>query len=414
MKIIDSLKRKKKQLNKKRNKEKIKQQKLELLDVKIPSAYAESAQMPVDEKKMVFVEVMQPQLSNSLSYMYDYIQSNYDFEIKKYHLIHRSTTQSDYESRCLEAVRDIATAKYVFTSDASNALSAIPLREETKFVQLWHGCGAFKKFGFSTSELLFGANREERTKHPFYKNYSLVTVSSPEVIWAYNEAMGIDENSGIVKATGVSRTDVFFDEARKKAAFKKVEDVVPQTSGKKIILYAPTFRGKVGKAKAPGALDVKAFCEAFGDEYVLLIKNHHFVKYEMEIPEEFKNFAFDVSNKFSIEDLIFTADICISDYSSLVFEYCLFDKPIIFFAYDIDEYYDWRGFYYDYEEFAPGLIAKTNDEMIDYIKNIDTQFDLQKIKDFRQKFMSSCDGHSTERILQITIDNLEQHKKHLK
>ena len=106
----------------------------------------------------------------------------------------------------------------------------------------------------------------------------------------------------------------------------------------------------------------------------------------------------------SIEELLFVADICISDYSSLVFEYSLFEKPMIFFAFDLDNYYDWRGFYYDYKEFVPGPIYTTTEEMIDYIKHIDTKFDKQKVKQFRDKFMSACDGHATERIMKLVFD----------
>ena len=95
------------------------------------------------------------------------------------------------------------------------------------------------------------------------------------------------------------------------------------------------------------------------------------------------------------------ADICISDYSSLVFEYALFERPIIFFAFDLEDYIDNRGLYYDFDEITPGPICKTNDEMIDYIRNIEEKFDKQEVVDFKQKFMCSCDGHSTERILQF-------------
>ena len=73
---------------------------------------------------------------------------------------------------------------------------------------------------------------------------------------------------------------------------------------------------------------------------------------------------------------------------------------MIFFAYDLDDYFDWRGFYYDYEELTPGPIVTGTEEIIHYIKNIDTLFDRQQVIDFRQRFMSCCDGHATERIIE--------------
>lgn len=385
--------------------------KVQLLDKKVPRAYKQAAKEPIDENKIIFLEVRHDHVTNSLEVMFDEIVNNYDYTVHTHFLLNNAVPRAEYEKRCLDAVRDIATAKYVFTDEASNVLSAIPLREGTKIVQLWHGCGAFKKFGFSTADLLFGESAKEQMKHPFYKNYSLVTVSSPEVIWAYNEAMSIDENSGIVQATGSSRTDIFYDEEFKRTAFDRVYDVFPQAKGKKIILYAPTFRGRVAKATIPDMLNVKMFYDALGEDYVLLFKYHPLVKNPPAVPLEYKDFAKDVTNTLTIEDLLIAADICISDYSSLVFEYSLFERPLIFFAFDLNEYFDWRGFYYDYYDLAPGLIAKTNFEMIDYIQNIDTRFDKKAIQDFRYKFMRSCDGHATERIIQATFDDLESHRK---
>lgn len=127
--------------------------------------------------------------------MFDELANNYDYNIHTHFLLNGNTIRADYTQRCINAVEDIATAKYVFIDEGSNALSAMPLRPETKIIQLWHGCGAFKKFGFSTADLIFGESRKEQLRHPFNKNYSLVTVSSPEVAWAYYEAMNIDEKA---------------------------------------------------------------------------------------------------------------------------------------------------------------------------------------------------------------------------
>ncbi len=87
---------------------------------------------------------------------------------------------------------------------------------------------------------------------------------------------------------------------------------------------------------------------------------------------------------------------------------------MIFFAYDIDEYNDWRGFYYDYDELTPGPVYQTNEEIINYIKNIDTMFDKQQVTDFKNKFMRSCDGHSTERILEMVFGEALKANKRIK
>lgn len=381
------------------------------LKILYPSIYKKYSKQPVKEDKVVFIELRQPKISNSFSVIYNDLKENYNFDIHEHYLRTSFIPRPNHVKRCKEMIKDIADAKYIFMNEASNVVSSVPLRKETFEAQLWHGCGAFKKFGMSTADLIFGDNRRNMLKYPFNKNYSLVTVSSPEVVWAYEEAMNID-TKGIVQAVGNSRTDVFYDGSFINDAYKKLYKLLPAAKNKKIILFAPTFRGRVAHATSPDCFDVKAFCEAFSEEYLLLFKHHPNVKVRPEIPEEYKTFAYDFTDSMAIDELLCVSDICISDYSSLVFEYSLFERPMIFFAYDLDEYFDWRGFYYDYFELAPGPICKTNEEMIDYIKHIDERFERDKVIAFREKFMVSCDGHATERIKNIVFGDevLSKHR----
>ena len=217
------------------------------------------------------------------------------------------------------------------------------------------------------------------------------------MIWAYEEAMNLPE--GIVQPIGTSRTDLFYDEEFVNSRKEKVYQFMPEARDKKIILYAPTFRGRVSRAKAPDMIDFEHFAKELSDDYVLISKHHPFCQKLPEIPEELSWFAKDLTNDVTIEDLLCSADICISDYSSLVFEYSLFEKPMIFYAYDYDDYCDWRGFYYDYSEFTPGPIVQTEDELLAAIKDCETNFDKQRVIDFKEKFMGNCDGHATDRII---------------
>ena len=240
-------------------------------------------------------------------------------------------------------------------------------------------------------------------------------MSSPEVVWAFEEAMGLKDD-GIVRPTGLSRTDIFFNTKRKEQAYQHLYEEFPAAKEKKVIFYAPTFRGRVSEAAAPDQLDYRAFYERLGEDYVMVTKHHPFVKSTPPIPEELEGtFAIDITREstLTIEDMIFTADICISDYSSLIYEYSLFLRPMIFFAYDIDEYNDWRGFFYNYDELTPGLVFTTNEEMINYIEHIEERFDRKEVEAFRDRFMSSCDGHATERILQTVLPEvlLEKYRK---
>lgn len=364
-----------------------------------PLCYRWYARKPVDEKKVIFIEPRLDKLTNSIMEIYDYFKESGEYTIHEHYLRDRYARYRVQYKRSMDFIKDFATAKYAVVAEANNTLGCLPKRRETIVCNTWHGCGAFKRFGFSTADKIFGGSMKEKLKYPLYKNLDIVTVSSPEAVWAFEEAMGL-EGKGVVQPLGVSRTDVFFDEDYIKASVDRVHEAVPASKDKKIIFYAPTFRGRIATAVGPDALDVDRMARELSDEYVLIIKHHPLVKRPPLLSPDIKDvFAFDLTRNGSIDDLICASDICISDYSSLVFEYSLFERPMIFFAYDLDDYFDWRGFYYDYEELTPGPIVTGTEEIIHYIKNIDTLFDRQQVIDFRQRFMSCCDGHATERII---------------
>ena len=371
--------------------------------VYFPKVYSSYCTEPVQENKVLFLEMRFTKLSNSFELIYKALEESGEYDLKCSYVQFNFIRGREFTQRVNEMLKELATAKYVFVDDASLILSSIPLRKETVAINLWHACGAFRKFGRSTAELKFGSSAATLDKYPNYGNLTHVTVSSPEVIWAYEEAMHLPK--GIVKATGVSRTDQFYDKEFVESRKQKLYEIMPEAKGKKVILYAPTFRGHVATASSPDRIDFERFCRELGNEYVIVCKHHPFVKNPPIIPEELQHFARDLTKYLSIEDLLCCADICISDYSSLVFEYSLFEKPMIFYAYDYDNYCDWRGFYYDYSEFTPGPVVQTEDELLNSIKNIDTQFDKQKVIDFKEKFMGSCDGHATERIIALMKEN---------
>lgn len=369
-----------------------------LYHVLFPRVYANAAKMPVQPNKVLFVENKALELSDNYEQIVKELLRAGCWDIRPILLKEGHVSWPEYLENALGFLEEAATAGYVFLNDASKLYSCVDARPETKGVQVWHACGAFKKWGMSTAELIFGGTAKEKRKFPFYENLDLVSVSSPDVAWAYAEAMDLQGREGIIKPLGVSRTDVLFREDYLARARAETERAVPAARGKKVILYAPTFRGRAGSAEGPDAFDLPAMKEALCGEYVMLVKHHPFVKRRPAIPEACSGFAFDVTEELSIESLMCRADICISDYSSLVFEYSLFGRPMVFFAYDKDDYDDWRGFYYDYDELTPGPVLTTTEEVVDYILHVDERFDPEEVARFRNKFMSACDGHATERL----------------
>ena len=299
-----------------------------------------------------------------------------------------------------------AVAKYTFLSDYYLPAFANKPRKGSRLVQLWHGCGAFKKWGYSTKESSWGLKSDFFTRYNVHKTYTDIITSAEQVNSAYAEAFNADISK--VKALGVARTDVYFNQSfitEKTAAVYKKYNI---ENNKKIILWAPTYRGdSLQKSHNEITLDIEKLYNSFKDDYVLLIKLHpHLVKgfnAQTFVPDYMKSFAIKAHPSYPIENLLCAADILISDYSSLIFEYALLERPMIFFAYDLEEYESNRAFYYNYRDFVPGEIVSDTQGIINEIKKAEQDYDKERIKNFKNKFMSACDGKSAERILNEII-----------
>ena len=363
--------------------------------------YLRAAREPVDERKAVFVDATSLSMPSSMQLMWDELESRgFTCEFVSLHM--NCGRFSEYSRQSEKMAAMVATARLVVLCDMCVPLGVLPLRQETHVVQLWHACGAFKKFGLSTAEKIFGNTRAEQTKYSGYGNTSLVTVSSPEVVWAYEEAMGL-EGTGAVRALGVSRTDAFFDGARLEAWREQAEAAVPAIAGRRALLWAPTFRGQVAEARAPQTLDVAELRDALGDGWVLLVKHHPLVRERPAVPKGCGGFVFDVTDSLPIEAAMAASDACVTDYSSLVFEYSLLGRPMAFLVPDIGEYDDWRGFYYDFDAFAPGPVLSTTAELAGWARSLEPGACPPEVSAFRGRFMSACDGRATARIADAAL-----------
>lgn len=322
--------------------------------------------------------------------------------------IHNNSGGLGYLFRYFKLCMILPTAGNIIIDDTCNLFGAFKFRKGTKLIQTWHSCGAFKKWGYSIAGLSFGQDPDELDRYPAHRSYDLVTVSSEECVRHFNEAFGFDKSGkDCVKAIGVARTDYFFRKENLDAAYRALYEACPKAKGKRILLYAPTYRGDADKAYAPEMFDIGALKSRL-DGCVLLIKQHGFVKERPKIPEDCKDFAFDVSDKLKIEELLVVSDICITDYSSLIFEYSLFERPMVFYAYDLDEFYDYRGFYYRYDEsFLPGEITRAEDELFAAIESaIENGANVERVRAFKERFMGACDGSSAKRIVDYILEDI--------
>lgn len=380
-----------------------------MLDVVWPQQYRKAAKNPVDPRKVLFIERIQSDLPASFKLLWQHLQKTGNFDLQFVSLGKYQIRFRDMHERLTHLVPEVATARFIFLNDASDYISCLPIRPETKVVQLWHACGALKKWGKSLEGNRFGRTREYLSKHPNYGNLSLVPVSSPEVIWAYEEAMGLQATPGVVQPMGVSRTDKYFDRIFLEDSRTKLEQIFPACNEKRILLYAPTFRGHMKRAISPAFLDYLEMAQTGGisDTWRVIVKDHPLVRVPSIIDQRARDFAFTAPGELDIDVLLAASNALLTDYSSTIFEYSLLNRPMALLAPDYDDYCDERGFYYNYKTFAPGPILSTTGDVLSWMAQMtDTQDDSQSalVPTFRARYMRSCDGSATERLVQWMQD----------
>jgi putative polyribitolphosphotransferase len=366
--------------------------------------YEKSLSLPVKTNNVLFLSERKVEKGGNLALVYDELKNNKNLIITSFLKTKTVDRLSFKELR--ESARLMAEAGCIVLEDFYPQLHALDLRKETKVIQLWHACGAFKAFGFSRLHKPGGPEEESKN----HRNYDKVFVSGEKMIPYYSEAFAIPEEN--VLPLGTPRTDIFFDEAYKEQIFAELFNQFPVFRGKRRILFAPTFRGQGNKdAYYPdSSFSVETFMKDMPEDVILIIKQHPFVKNTINIPQEYKDRVFDLSKKISINDLLFVTDVLITDYSSSVFEAALLDIPMVFYVFDEDSYRKDRDFYEDFDSFIPGLKAENQDELK---KQTLICLDNEKAltydtTEFKETFLSAIDGNSTKRITEYLIDLIEE------
>lgn len=298
----------------------------------------------------------------------------------------------------------IARSKVVVVDDFTPILNEVWAMDHRILIQLWHACGAFKTFGFTRVGKDGGPNQTS-TNHRYY-NYAIV--SSDEIRRFYAEGFGIDVKS--VKALGVPRTDDFFKESYKSEIRAKLYEQYPQLKDKKVILFAPTFRGNgAGTAHFPfDKFNVKDVLSKLGEEYMIIIKHHPFVEMKHPVDASVKDRVLDLSTESEINDLLFITDLLITDYSSVIFEASLLNIPMLFYAFDLEDYVVNRDFYYPFKNFVPGKIVRNVDQIVESIGQED--YEQEKVETFKHRFFDQLDGKSSERVADFIMNLLEEGK----
>lgn len=373
--------------------------KMKRLFKKVWTAFLRRVMFPIykvtsKKDKIVFMTNKEEELGGSFLPIYNELIKTTPKNKLRTHL--KKVGRNFWEANRL--LKDAASAKVIFLDDYYNQLYGLNLHKNTEVVQLWHAAGAFKKFSFSAFGGLDSNTVEFETRA--HRSYTKVVCSSEEIKPFYAEAFNISEEK--VLPLGLARTDKLFKKDYRELIQQKFVEEHPEINGRKVVTYAPTFRGGARERQTfKNQLDIKAFTDKFSDEYALILKMHPSVKKGVSIPEELVNDVFDFSD-MDMNDLLLSTDILITDYSSVIFDYSILKKPMLFFAYDLEDYMAERSFYYDYETFVPGPIVSTNEELFEMIEKINS-IDLEQVEKFANRFFIN-QGESTKKIVETIIN----------
>ena len=292
----------------------------------------------------------------------------------------------------------LARADTIVIDDFQPVIYALDA-SDSRIVQLWHAVGAFKTVGYSRVGKVGGPNPYGHA----HKNYSLVTVSSREDIPVYAEAFGIPEDR--VVATGIPRTDRFFDPSYGERARELALVEFPEGRGRTTILFAPTFRGNGARTATYdlGRIDVPALHALCVErDAVCIVRMHPFVREPLVIPEPYRDRILDGQRSpIDVNDLLFAVDLLVTDYSSIVYEFSTLGRPMLFYAWDLEEYVAGRDTYEPYETFVPGRIVRTFPELLEAIRRED--YELEKVAPFAERHFEHRDGRSTDRVVDLVL-----------
>ncbi|GAA2085086.1 bifunctional glycosyltransferase/CDP-glycerol:glycerophosphate glycerophosphotransferase [Actinomadura alba] len=273
-------------------------------------------------------------------------------------------------------------------------------------LQTWHGT-PLKKIGRDVKEVHFAyapgmrkALRPGDLKGPALPEWTHLLSPNPFSTEILRRALAFD---GDIIETGYPRNDVLHSPRANEIA-ARVRSRLGLPDGKKVVLYAPTWRDDQyygrGRYRFDMRIDLARARAALGDDHVLLVRLHSNIV--DGVPGDGDGFVHDVSPYPDIAELYLVADLLITDYSSVMFDYANTRRPMLFFTYDLRDYRDrLRGFYFDFGKEAPGPLIETSDALIDAVRSADdTALRHRPAYDaFVRRFCPLDDGRAAARVV---------------
>lgn len=294
----------------------------------------------------------------------------------------------------LRSMHHLATARICVLDSYWPAVSVLKHKDHLAVIQMWHAMGKIKKSGYQSLGKKFGRSHMIAEEMRMHRNYDVVIAGGKAFNPFYCASFGIDEH--ILYNVGLPRMDNLREntESSKELFFS----AYPQLKGKRIVLYAPTFR----KGKA---LDPEALVRAFGNrkDTVLVVKLH---------PNQLRSKTSQVKvvgcGKVPTSVVLSVADCVITDYSAITIEAAVLNKPVYFYLFDYEDYLGHNGLNVNLPDEMPNCVYTSAKALADAVCS--GEYDYGQYKRFCEKYLPDMSGRATDKIANLIISCMEENK----
>ena len=362
------------------------------------SAYSAYAKGRSKEGNLLFLSQTKDRISGNLAALDKRLKERgLDQKLHIQYYFHDEVSHRPGKAQLLKLLRLIAGQRWVVVDDFVPIFSYIDPPEGTQLIQLWHAGVGFKSVGYSR----FGKTGSPHPAESYHRKYAFANAPSEEAVDVYREVFGIEKEAFLT--AGMPRLDGFTDSQRIESFREQFFKDYPELQGRKLVLFAPTYRG-AGQKDAYydySKIDQEVLAEAL-DGGAVLVKMHPFIKERFPVREGLEDCFYDFSDYPDINALYYIADLLITDYSSCYYEYALLGKPVLFYTYDRLAYQALRGVHRDVAENAPGRVCDTFAELLDAVRQ--KEYDYEKTEAFRKAHAAGLERNAADVIIDAILN----------
>lgn len=350
--------------------------------------------MPTKDK-VVFLSRQHDASNMDFDQMMEYMQATYpEYECKVLAKCIQPgmISKIGYVFHVLHQMYELATSRIAVLDTYCIPVSLLNHKKELVIIQIWHAIGAFKKFGLSVVGKEEGSSEKMAKYMQMHKNYDYVCTSSQFCIPFFAEAFGAKESH--VKVFPLPRLDVLEDKVAQVKVKERIYQKYSRLKGdeRKTILYVPTFRKDDETLEKP----IRSLVEAIDfTRYDLIVKPHPLTKQDVNLKKVI------VDHTFESCEMMAVADYIITDYSAIVFEAAVLNKPLFFYGFDYESYIDKRDFYIDYQAEIPGNLYTEAEDVIVAIEECD--INLMEIAAFKEKYVGNKENSYTGDLCEFLV-----------